>query len=377
MSAEKIWKVSTGRGVKVAVIDTGVNANTSSLKGQVLTDEVPKKVSYHATGDYTGHGTTMAEVIAGTGAGGGLRGIAPGAKVVPYRVLLNGLEDKNEIKRTPEPSEALRAAADTDVKVINMSMGVYAATPDMKAAVQYAYSKGKLMFAAVGNTAKEKNLIGYPAAFRGVVGVSALDQNGKVGEFSQHGDYIDLSAPGLDLPRWCDSTFESYCGKSQGTSFSAAYASASAALIWSAHPDWTSHQVLRVLIDTAGRDWPKDERSNYLGYGVVRPARNLLRHEGDPGPADVDPITGRTVAMPAGGGQGEAAEPESSSAPSASGSESSQASGNTSGKASEDKPSAAGSSDDRTGLWIALGSVAALAVLGGGGVAVVRSRRGH
>ncbi|MEU6736890.1 S8 family serine peptidase [Streptomyces physcomitrii] len=378
MSAEKIWRVSTGEGVKVAVIDSGVNPNTASLKGQILTDNP----TYNATKDADGHGTSMAEVIAGTGDGGGIQGIAPGVKIRPYRIALGEeVEDREQREKFPGPTEVIRAAADSDVQIINMSYGGMNPTADEKAAVQYAQSKGKLLFAGVGNTGDKDNDIQYPAAYRGVTGVAALDKSGRVGKFSQHGDYVDVSAPGLDIPGWCDGTFKSYCTKDKGTSYSTAYASASAALIWSAHPDWTANQVLRVLIDTAGRDWPKDEPSNYLGYGVVRPARNLLRHEGDPGPADVDPITGRTVAMPAGGGQGETAGPASSSAPSASASQSSQASGDTSGKASEDKPSAAGSSadssDGRTGLWIALGSVAALAVLGGGGVAVVRSRRGH
>ncbi|MBC7271318.1 MAG: S8 family serine peptidase, partial [Streptomyces sp.] len=80
MQTDTMWKVSTGEGVKVAVIDSGVNPDTPSLKGQVLADEVPAAVAYGATDDYTGHGTSMAEVIAGTGDGDGLQGLAPGAK---------------------------------------------------------------------------------------------------------------------------------------------------------------------------------------------------------------------------------------------------------------------------------------------------------
>ncbi|OSZ58861.1 hypothetical protein OQI_19350 [Streptomyces pharetrae CZA14] len=68
-----MWKVSTGKGIKVAVIDSGVNADTPSLKGQLLVDEVPTAVAYRATDDYTGNGTTLAELIAGRGAGGGHR----------------------------------------------------------------------------------------------------------------------------------------------------------------------------------------------------------------------------------------------------------------------------------------------------------------
>ncbi len=88
MKADEMWKVSTGKGVKVAVVDTGVNPNTSSLKGQVLA-EAPAAVAYKATEDYDGHGTSMAELIAGTGAGGGLKGLAPDAKIVPYRIATN------------------------------------------------------------------------------------------------------------------------------------------------------------------------------------------------------------------------------------------------------------------------------------------------
>ncbi|MGW4750517.1 S8 family serine peptidase, partial [Streptomyces sp. NPDC004290] len=119
MQADQMWKVSTGEGVKVAVLDTGVT-ETPSLKGQILGNDVPKSVSYRATEDYDGHGTTLAELIAGTGSGGGLKGLAPGAKIVPYRVRLNSLKG-SERQKTPEPYQAIRAAADTDAKIINMS----------------------------------------------------------------------------------------------------------------------------------------------------------------------------------------------------------------------------------------------------------------
>lgn len=103
MDATGMWKVSTGKGVKVAVIDSGVNPETPSLKGQVLVDEVPKTVAYHATKDLMGHGTSMAELIAGTGAGGGLKGLAPGAKIVPYRVQGDELKGE-ELTKSPSGS---------------------------------------------------------------------------------------------------------------------------------------------------------------------------------------------------------------------------------------------------------------------------------
>jgi hypothetical protein len=243
-----------------------------------------------------------------------------------------------------------------------MSFGGDTMDPDEAKAVKYAESKGKLMFASTGNNAKTKNFIGYPAADPYVVGVAAADKDGKVADYSEHGNYVDLAAPGLHVPLWCDETFKSYCD-SGGTSAATALTSASAALIWSAHPTWTANQVLATLIDTAGRDWPKNKPSNYLGYGLIRPRKVLENSSINPGAPGIDPLsfengTGVTGASP-----------------SASASTSSKAPNPTSGG----QTSAAASTSDSSGnttLWVALGAAAAVVVLGGGAFVVARSRRG-
>ncbi|MFJ4525263.1 S8 family serine peptidase [Streptomyces sp. NPDC088810] len=374
MQAEQMWKVSTGKGVKVALIDTGVNADTPSLKGQVLTGETPKSVAYRSTVDYEGHGTTMAELIAGTGAGGSLKGLAPGAKIVPYRVELGGLKGgAEEKKKTPEPADAIRAAADTDAKIINMSFGNAAPFPEVEEAIKYAASKGKLLIAAVGNEGdKGADSIGYPAAFHYVVGVAASDESGTVSKFSSSGNYVDFAAPGQDFPGWCDASFRSYCDDMNGTSSAAAITSASAALIWSAHPDWTVNQVTRALVDTAGRKWAKNDPSRYLGYGTIRPRLVLANPHYNPGPANVDPLAkwngGDLLAKSA-----------TSSTPSSSPSSSASTPSQAPEKGSTGGTSAAGSStessNDNSTLWVVLGAVAAVVVVGGGGVAVARARR--
>ncbi|WP_405882878.1 S8 family serine peptidase [Streptomyces sp. NBC_01136] len=374
MKAEQMWKASTGKGVKVAVIDTGVNPKTPSLKGQVLSDEVPKAVAYHATDDYSGHGTTMAELIAGTGADGGLKGLAPGAKIVPYRVELEGLP-ASEKKKTPEPWQAIRAAADTDAKVISMSFGGLFGFDEEKA-VKYAASKGKLLIAAVGNSGKENGTIDYPAADPYVVGISATDASGTVSKFSSHGGYVDFAAPGQGFPGWCDASFRSYCTQ-QGTSPATAIASASAALIWSAHPDWTVNQVVRSLIDTAGGTGLKGDPSEYVGYGAVRPRLVLANPDYDPGPANVDPLAkengGDLLAKSA---DSSSSSSSTSSSPSASASAASQAPEKGSGGATSAAGSSAESSSDSSNtLWIAMGAAAAVIVIGGGGFAVMRARR--
>ncbi|MET7489982.1 S8 family serine peptidase [Streptomyces sp. NPDC005538] len=371
MQAEQMWKISTGKGVKVAVIDTGVNPNTPSLKGQVLVDEVPKAVAYHSTVDFDGHGTSMAELIAGTGSGGGLKGLAPGAKIVPYRVDLKGLKvGSAEQKKTPEPWQAIRAAADTDAKIISMSIGGYV-SPEEEEAVKYAASKGKLMIAAVGNsgTGNGDGNIDYPAAYPYVVGIAAVNSSFTVAKFSSYGNYVDLVAPGTGIPGWCDTTFRAYCDTG-GTSSATAIASASAALIWSAHPNWTVNQVTRALIDTASRSWAKDDPSKYAGYGFVRPRMVLDNVNYNAGAANVDPLAqengGNLLAK-------SASSASTASTPSASATSQAQEKNSTGGTSAAG--STAESSSDSNPLWIAIGAAAAVILVGGVGVAVMRARR--
>lgn len=367
MKAEEMWKVSTGKGIKVAVVDTGVNPDTPSLKGQVLTGEVPKAVSYKATEDYDGHGTSMAELIAGTGAQGSLKGLAPGAKIVPYRIGMKDMKDESEKAKAPSFPDVIREIADSDVKIISMSFGEDVDRAEDLAAIKYAQSKGKLLIAGVGNDAKKENFIGYPAAYPYVVGVAASDPKGAVGKFSEYGNYVDLASPGLKVPTWCDNTFRSYC-TGQGTSQATAITSASAALIWSAHPDWTANQVLASLIETAGRDWAKDDPSTYLGYGLIRPRKVLEDSNFNPGAAGTDPLARENARGVTGVG--------TDNSPSPSASTSSQPPKNASGGQTSAAGSSSDSSDDNTTMWVALGAAAAVLVIGGGAFAVVRSRRG-
>ncbi|MDX3531125.1 S8 family serine peptidase [Streptomyces sp. ID05-39B] len=367
MKADEMWKVSTGKGVKVAVVDTGVNPDTPSLKGQVLVGEVPRTVGYKATEDYDGHGTSMAELIAGTGAQGSLKGLAPGAKIVPFRIGMKDMKDEREKEKAPPLPEVIREIADSDVKIISMSFGEYIERSDVQAAIRYAQSKGKLMVAGTGNDAEGQNRIGFPAAYPYVVGVAASDEKGTVGKFSEYGNYVDLASPGLNVPTWCDNTFRSYC-TGQGTSQATAIASASAALIWSAHPDWTANQVLASLIETAGRDWAKDDPSTYLGYGLIRPRKVLEDSNFNPGAAGTDPLAKENARGVTG--------VDANTSPSPSASTSSQPPKNASGGQTSAAGSSSDSSDDNSTMWVALGAAAAVLVIGGGAFAVVRSRRG-
>ncbi|MEV8335046.1 S8 family serine peptidase [Streptomyces niveus] len=303
MNVDQIWKKTTGEGVKIAVIDSGVNPSTPSLKGQVLVggdasvpeggpdgDDLSIPEGGPDSSDNDGQGTTTAELIAGTGTGGGIQGLAPGAKIIPIRVPLLKHDELPSVD--DHVDRAIRMALKHGAKIISISVGseyvIGAGMTGERYALQDALAEGMLVFAGTGDNAKEGNKRLSPARFSEVVGVGSVDENAQVADFSQHGEDVSLAAPGVNIPRWCDANFRRYCPDGGGAHAATALASASAALIWSLHPDWTTAQVLRVMLDTAGRGdgWKPGTVSNYLGYGVIRPGAHINRGLGDPGPAD-------------------------------------------------------------------------------------------
>ncbi|MEU1144689.1 type VII secretion-associated serine protease mycosin [Streptomyces sp. NPDC005863] len=300
MHAEEMWKTSTGRGMTVAVIDSGVDDTVADLRGQVLNGKDYSNLPGDEHSDRGRHGTGTAALIAGTGARGetaGSYGLAPGAKILPIRMSYSS-EKSGQADQlsgfSRDMSRAIRFAADSEAQILNISMGspnhrgsLNVNTPELSAAVKYALNKGKIIFAAVGNSARKGNEPVYPAATPGVVGVGAIDREIERTKESQWGPQVDMVAPGDEIWNACAGGTE-LC-KGHGTSASTALASASAALIWSKHPNWTNNQVLRVMINTMqGNDdgWSRDDS---VGYGAVRP-RVALKNPGDPGPADEYPL---------------------------------------------------------------------------------------
>ncbi|MFF9404172.1 type VII secretion-associated serine protease mycosin [Streptomyces anandii] len=361
MKAEQMWRTSTGKGITVAVIDTGVNAANADLKGRVLRgmDFAEGQPGDEHT-DYDGHGTGMAGLIAGTGAadgGNGAFGLAPGTKILPVRMPKSttaaneaaSIEQFNQVL-----PKAIRYAADAGAKVINISMAAEGGSPDVTAAVKYALGKGALVFAGVGNSGDKGNPVEYPAATPGVVGVAAVGKDLRRTSWSEYGPQVDISAPGADMVAACTST-TGFC-KTDGTSDATAIASASAALIWSKHPDWTNNQVLRVMLNTIGAPRDGAKRNDSIGYGIVRP-RIALQKPGDPGPANVYPLPDLKDV---------ASKPTSPKA--------SQTAG-AAAPARNDNSAAASSSSDADTLWIALG-VGVVVLLGAAiTVAAVARRR--
>ncbi|MFJ7065354.1 type VII secretion-associated serine protease mycosin [Streptomyces sp. NPDC101115] len=365
MKAEEMWKTSKGEGIVVAVIDSGVNDTIADLRGQVLPGKDFSRMSGDENNDVDDHGTSMATLIAGTGARGpqqGSFGLAPKARILPIRIAYNQerWHQENGVDDTFSEgmAKAIRFAADSQARVINISVANSDEPgPELAEAVRYALSKNKLVFAGVGNSADQGNEVEYPAATPGVVGVGGLNKEAAWWVKSQTGPQVDLAAPAENIVKACSKGTQ-LCNGS-GTSNATALASASAALIWAEHPDWTNNQVLRVMLNTAGKPQGGKERTDYIGYGTIRP-RIALTDPGDPGPADVYPLPDLAAAEA----------PASASPPAA-------ASTAPPAPAPAPAPDVAskGDGDGNTGLWIALG--VGVAVLLGAAVAVplARARR--
>ncbi|MEU9233515.1 S8 family serine peptidase [Streptomyces subrutilus] len=294
MKAQEMWKVADGTGITVAVIDSGVKdvaglRSESVLPGVSFMEppvEHPDK-PYPPHEDFVGHGTTMTAAIVGDGSAGSPQGLAPGAKVMPIRTSVG---TPMAFAAIGESAKGVRYAADKGAKIINLSIGGWWSLDKLGSAIEYAQSKGVLVFVAMGNDGDRKSGGANPiAAIPGVFGVGAVDTTGEPLPSSSYGKATDLAAFGGKVPVRCKEN-TAWCIQDGGTSYATALASASAALVWSAHPDWTANQVARVLIQTAGAPVDGSKRNDWVGYGGVRPRMVLLDRAGDPGAPDLDPL---------------------------------------------------------------------------------------
>ncbi|MFC7866919.1 S8 family serine peptidase, partial [Streptomyces murinus] len=242
---DQAWHTTRGQGVTVAVLDTGVQEDHPDLVGNVL----PAKdmIGFGARpGDRTWgrHGTAMAGIIAGHGHGpggsDGVMGVAPEAKILPVRVILEDSDPARAKARTTRGTalaDGIRWAADHGADVINLSLGDDSASahpePGEDEAVQYALKKGVVVVASAGNGGDKGDHVSYPAAYPGVVVATAVDRYGTRAAFSTRRWYAAVSAPGVDVVI-ADPDHKYYEG--WGTSAASAYVSGVAALVKSAHP---------------------------------------------------------------------------------------------------------------------------------------------
>ncbi|QDY81289.1 type VII secretion-associated serine protease mycosin [Streptomyces qinzhouensis] len=284
---DELWEQSTGKGVKVAVIDTGVDIRHPQLKAAVdaknglnllpaknKKGEKLERGAANGTSDEVGHGTKVAGIIAARSAPGtGFVGLAPGATIIPIKQ--NDAEGNGDAASL---TEAINEAVDRGAGVINISQdtaNAVAPARSLEHAVKRALNEGVVVVASAGNDGLGGNVKKtYPASYEGVLAVASSDRNNERAAFSQSGDFVGVAAPGIDMITTVP--LRGHCADN-GTSFSAPYVAAVAALVKAKHPDWTPRQIVAQIQQTAERSTPGHDR--LVGWGVVDPVRALTEDE--------------------------------------------------------------------------------------------------
>lgn len=272
---DRLAALADGRGVTVAVIDSGVDADHEQLAGRVL-----RGADFLDSGagqtDCIGHGTEVASIIVARKVSKvGFQGLAPSAKILPVRVSeLRETSDGTAQGRRVSAArfaQSINWAVDHDADVINLSL-VMTDSAEVRAAIARAVEKGIVVVAAAGNQHDKGDPTPYPAAYDGVLGVGAIAEDGTRLPQSQVGRYVDLVAPGANITA-ATSGGGQVPGLS-GTSFAAPFASATAALLRQYYPTLSGQDIVRRMMATADPA-PGGKDSTAYGAGVLNPYRAL------------------------------------------------------------------------------------------------------
>jgi subtilisin family serine protease len=312
--APRAWPVASGEGVVVAVIDSGVDADHPDLRGAVLpgrsyvdpdsgaeprllavgAEEGPVYERAFGQADPVGHGTAVASLIAGR-PGGGHPGMAPEAQILPIRVL----DDDNRYHDSAMVGAAVRWAVDNGADVVNLSLGGQYDSAPFAEAIAYAEHHDVVVVACTGNRSRdgaqgsEDEEVWFPARMDEVLAVTGTDRDGERWRTAVAGEGTDLAAPGAEL-----TAADARGGHKTvtGTSFASALVSGAAALVRSAHPDWSADQVRRALVSTASPG------GGDLGAGIVDAGAAVAADIAPTEAAEPVPAAWSAAATAAGGG---------------------------------------------------------------------------
>jgi len=266
LAPRRVWGIAAGRGITVAVLDSGVSAAAPALSGAVLpgSDLVG---SGPADTDCGGHGTFVAGLIAARPVPGvGFAGVAPAARILPVRVT----PADGKPVTAALIAAGIRTAVDAGAEVVDVSVGTAEDSPELRAAVRYAEDADVVLVAPVddavtGSTAP-RNL---PAAYPTVLAVTGIGPDGpSFGDAPPGPPLVDLAGPGTDVQSIGPSGPGHYLA--QGPSVAASFVAGTAALVRGYRPTLTADQVRRRLATTADRAGAGRPDRQY-GYGVVDP----------------------------------------------------------------------------------------------------------
>lgn len=250
VDAVEAWGVTTGTGIKVAVLDSGVDLDHPDINPKVV-----GRANFSGAAsndDIYGHGTHVSGIVAATHNTEGVAGVCPGCTILAGKVL-----NDSGVGSTSGVANGISWAVSNGAKVINMSIGVRASRT-LETAVNNAWNKGAVLVAAAGNGSNQTKI--YPGAYPNVIAVGATDSNDAKAAFSTYGaSWVDIAAPGVNVY----STFPNHkfvlgtqnnralgYDVGNGTSMSSPIVAATAALVWSTNPGATQTAV-RTKVESA------------------------------------------------------------------------------------------------------------------------------
>lgn len=266
IQAPRAWNSTLGKGVRIGVIDTGIQSNHPDLTGKI----VAQRDFYSGDGtaedgkaeDSVGHGTLVSGIAAAdTNNGRGIAGICPDCKLVVGKFIgPKGGTIADSLK-------AMNFAINHGAKVLNLSYGyVGQNSPQEEDMVNRAWNRGVFLAAAVyegypaGHYGKQDD---WPAAYKKVMAVSATDRNDKRAPFANHGSYIDITAPGIDI--LSTNSYGTY-DYNYGTSFAVPHITGVAGLLAS---KGLNNREITNKIESTAVDLGKKGKDPYYGYGRI------------------------------------------------------------------------------------------------------------
>jgi thermitase len=263
---EQSWEITRGRSdVVVAIVDTGIDLSHPEFRGK-LVEGYNVIEDNNKPNDDNGHGTHVAGVIAAkTNNGDGIAGMSWNSKLMPIKAIgADGSGSAFDI------AQGIYWATDHGANVINLSVGNYTSSATLQEACRYAFERNVVLVAASGNDSTDQP--SYPAAYKEVMSVAAVDHNRRRADFSNFGKHVDVAAPGVDIPSTY--IYSDYAALS-GTSMACPHVAALASLIRSVKPNMKNTEVMQ-LIRRSAKDLGKPGRDNYYGYGMID-VNNALR----------------------------------------------------------------------------------------------------
>ena len=264
MQIPQAQKISTGNGIKIAILDSGVFAKHPAIAGAVSRsyDLIGKSARRDSS-----HGTGIASIIAGRNT---ITGVSPDAEVMSIRVFASKKRQRLQYAETYNLLIAVDWAVKNQAKILNMSFAGLKEDPLFHRTLRAASKKGLVLVASAGNRGA-KSPVAYPAAFDEVIATTAIDARNRLYRRANRGNQIALAAPGVNI--MVARKTRSF-GLMTGTSAATAYISGAIALILQAEPDLTTQQVLERLAKSA-TDLGKKGRDKLYGFGLPSPFRAL------------------------------------------------------------------------------------------------------